>query len=759
MDRSNFRSGVSVITLCLALAGLAPAHAADAAGEAPATSTASDDRNDGAELVVTARRREEKLIAVPDSITAFSSQAIERTGIKSIAEFARFVPNLTYRNQASYSAAGVYISMRGIGNGQAGWPSVAFLIDGVPLDSQESIGNAGLVDMERIEVLRGPQSAVYGANAIAGAINIVTKQPSNEWEGRVVAEYADGNDLRIGGAISGPLVKDKLAFRIQAQHRQADGLIKSASNGLDLAQRNDFSTRASLLFTPDDRLTMTLTGEYEDTVHGAVYQSKIPTRAQIDDFSDAYRPRRRLAGREDHDGFRFSLNAQYDFGGAELVSVTSYSQSHNNLDTSVCYDDPDNPAVDNNPLPGVQVTCSLSLVALGSRATQGQIVDVLFLAQDDFKTFYQDLRLQSNDDGRFRWMFGGSYLSRNALNGFDLGPIFAPAAGGAQCAVGYKLDFAQCGAFDIRSALWHKRVDHWWGAYAQLSYDIVDKLELTLAGRYDRQRYYNTQYSSQAQTTIVQVRDVNGNLIDRQENKGNNFQPKVQLSYKPTGDFTAYATFSKGFRAGYYNTGNFAIPEKTTNYEVGAKTAFRGDFGILTASVAAFHIDYSNQQFSRNIPTPPFRVTTSVPKTNIDGAELELNWMPSSKLSLGLTAGYLDAKIVGGARSVGAPKLTMSANANYRTPITDKVDLILHGDWNHSSSTYLNVTAPYDIRPTKDYANLRAGVAVGPVTITGFVENLTDENEAPTSLTASGNAFVRNFITPRRYGALVEYRF
>jgi iron complex outermembrane receptor protein len=735
---------------------------ADGAQSAARKSNDPDTKSDAqpADIVVTARRREERLQDVPDAITAISSTTIVNSGIAGVDDFARLVPNLTFRNGKAFSGGDIRMSMRGIGNGQQGWPSVSFMVDGVPVDSLDNLGGGNYGDLERIEILRGPQSAVYGANAIAGAINIVTRDPTDTLSGNITAEYASGSDKKLQASVSGPLIPGVLRFRVFAEGRDSDGLVKSGSNGRNLDFAKEFRTRNELMFTPGDRLSLTLQGEYNKTRTGSTYQEKIANRADIDRFDGDVDPHRRLIGEERRELYRFSLRGTYDFGDAKLVSVMAYSNSKQTADSSLCYDDPDNPQTDDSPAPGRQTTCLLGVTALGSAATAGGLVDEVFLGGDRSESFYHDTRLQSSGNGRFSWMFGGSYMSRRAENGFDLRWLLAGPAGGASCGKTIGYNPSGCGAAPLIFPLWNRRDDKWWGVYAQVGYDITDQLQLTLAGRYDNQRYRNTQFAERSFTTVVPVPDPGGVLVPMQKENKKSFQPKAQLSWKITPDVMTYLTYARGFRAGFFNTGAFTAPEKTDNYEAGLKTSFATDIGRLVVNAAAFHIDYSNQQFSTVITTPPFRVPVTIPRTKINGVELETSLQLRGGLSFSASGGFLDARISnGGGRSPLSPKFTSTLAADYDGQLGGGFGLIVHADWRHSSSLDLNAAAVRDSVGAKNYINLRAGISRSGITLTGFVENLTSEREPTIEGAAIGTAYIRYFNDPRRYGVQLRYNF
>lgn len=764
--------GVTGLTaICLsASAGAQQVSTATSLGAREATATVASTPPDAQQdtgqptssndIVVTARRRTERLQDVPDAVTAFTSATIEKAGIQSFGDFANLTPNLTFEDASSYSAGESSITLRGIGNGQQGWPSVSFLVDGVPLDSLDSLADGTLTDIERIEVLRGPQSALYGFNAIAGAINLITRRPTNAFHGQFKTIYASGDDKSVLGTVSGPIAKDLLLFRLSGYLRDAKGLITSASNGRKVDPVNQKKINGELLFTPDAAFELGLKGEYNNVVQGSTYQAKILTADQFNDFSPSLDPRRRLIGRQGHEVYQLSMRAIYHAPFADLISITAYTHTNQDAQSSLCYDDPDSPLFDAYPAtPGAQAGCIFKVPVFGSAAVSGQPVDQYFLALEQYRTFFQDLRLQSTTKGRLNWTIGANYLSRNAFNGFDAGLINAPAAGGAGCANGFGLDLSRCGALTRLFPRWDARSDRWWGIYGQASYDITDKLQLTVAGRYDSQRYRSTQYTDRERTTIVQAIDTSGGRVDSQNQSSRRFQPKAQLSYKLLPDVMAYAVYSEGYRAGFFNTGQFTRPESTKNYEGGVKSSFEIGGMRAVVNVAAFHIDYSDQQFSKGIATPPFRIAVTIPKTSIDGMELEATLHPSRALSLTGSAGYLNAKVADGTRAPFTPHWTLIGSADYAHPLAGDLGVTAHIDFRHNSSLYLT-TGNQQLNPARSYLNLRGGLTWKTVSLTGFVKNATDERDVPRPIVAlSTGGFVRFINLPRQYGVQLDVQF
>ena len=689
------------------------------------------------EIIVTARKRDESLQDVPDAITAFTSDRIEKSGIETIGDFMSMVPNLQFRDGSQFRSGFFFMTMRGVGNGQAGWAPVTFVVDGVPSTSLDAINSGSLQDIERIEVLRGPQSALYGAGAIAGAINVITVQPSDEYEFKTEANYGKGNDRRISVMSSGPL-SDEILYRFSAVRKESDGLIDSVSNGIDLDFEESTQLRGLLKFKPTESLDISVRAEYVDEYNGATYQDKLASRDQSEIFNNQTGARRRVPGTDDRQLFSSSIKIDWDLGGMIFSSITCYSKVDQNLAVGICWDDPNDPAVDTDAaVTGVQVGCFWG-PTIGDSAADGEIVDNLFLASDDFNSYTQDLRLTSDGDGRLRWLVGAQFLDRKAENGFDAGIILAPDE-----------DFVN---FFPR---WDIREDFWWGAYGQLSYDVSEALEVTFAGRYDDNTYENTQYTSREFTTVIQNATASGQLVNTLKEEKSSFQPKIQISYQWSDtNLQTYFTWSEGFRAGFFAGGAYTAPEETTNYELGLKSVLWD--GRLIANAAVFHIDYSNQQFTAILDAPPFRNPVTIPESDIDGVELELQWQALDELNLSGSVGYLDSRTIENSRSQIAPEWTINMQADYSYALNDQWRINLHADYRYNDSMFLDVGETSAIE-SKEFVNARFAIENNHWQVGLWLRNVLDTREATAGLLDLAGGVVRNQNKPRSYGLQIKY--
>ncbi len=433
--------------------------------------------------------------------------------------------------------------------------------------------------------------------------------------------------------------------------------------------------------------------------------------------------------------YNLSARLALHFAAFDVVSVTGYSHIDQEHRSSTCYDDPNNPAF---PNAAGGASCVLG-AAFGMRATPGQTMDELFNQLDNYRTTTQDLRLVSTGDTRVRWQVGASYLHRDSLIGYDLFRLIAPT-----------------GTPVLGAPSWNDRVDDWWGVYGQASTNLLDRLELTVAVRYDHNDYENTTYTDRTLGTVIRQVDIDGVAVPTLKQSGNGFQPKVQLSYHLTDDVMAYFTYSSGFRAGFFSSAVFAVPEKTKNYEVGIKSTLFDR--RVVANAALFHIDYSNQQFSRILAVAPFRLPVTVPETSIDGFEGEVTYAANRYVRLGGSVGYLKAIVTDGTASPYAPKWTGNLMADVNYPITDQIQLHVRGDYRYQAPQYLGTGNAGRIG-SKDYVNLRVGPEADAWSLTAYVKNLLDTREAIFLPSALAGATLRQATTGRQLGLEAIYKF
>jgi iron complex outermembrane receptor protein len=691
------------------------------------------------EVVVTARKREERLQDVPDVVTAFSADVIQTAQIQRMADYMNMTPNVQFRDGTDFQSGFNFMSVRGISNGNEGWPSVAVLVDGVRSTSLTEIDSGQLADIGGIEVVHGPQGSLYGAGAIAGAVNIITKAPTDAFEGRVQARYGSGDDRQGSLMLSGALVPGKLRYRFNALYRDSDGLIDSGSNDLDLDSQRLSQYGLRLTFQPIESLSFDLRGELIEERNGATYQAKYPLGPELGDPD--VDPHRAFPGVDNRDIADYALKIQWDLGAASVISTSGWSDVENHNFSSACWDDPNDPQVVVSSTPGFIVGCLFNpfLGAFGDAAQAGQPIDQYFSGQGDYESVSSDLRLVSNGTGAFRWLIGAEYMERENPLGFDTGVILAP-------------DRTLISVFPE----FNLRQDALWGLYAHFSYRWREAWEFTVGGRYDDTKSENTAYTDGTFTTPIPV-PIDGVPTDTEVKNASKFQPKVQVAYHLNEDLMTYATYARGFQAGFFSAGQYSAPQETENYELGFKSTLRS--GSIVLNGAVFHIDYSEQQFSTVLSTPPFLQVINIPDTDIDGAELEFNWNVYAGLAIGTTIGYLDTEVSGtGLPSPGTPDWTGNLSVSFAPTVGANLGLNLRADYRYHGALILDRAGLWPVGP-ENFLNLRAGIGTERWTFDVYGKNVLDTREFTIEPGFLAGGLIPGRNKPASYGAEFTFNF
>lgn len=688
------------------------------------------------EIVVTARYRQESLQDTPISITAFDSARIEAAGITDVHGFINLTPNFFARE--TFRSGVTFLTIRGITTGQQGFAPISYVVDGVKTSSIDAINQGALFDLERIEVLKGPQSALYGAGAIAGAVNVITKKPTDEFEGQVKLGYAEGDDFTFKGSVSGPIVEDTLSFRLSGYYRNTDGLVDTTT-GDDLDFEEQGAVRGRLLFTPNDMVNLEFRAAYSEIEAGAATQESFTDFNLLNTFNSQTQARRGIIGEENRDILDVSAKIDIELPFAILTSVSSYHEMDQDLYGSASWIRP--PALGEPPVIGLfgpiyGENAVEPAMGFGPMGPTGQAIDHFQDLVDNFEIFTQDVRLTSNTEGSFRWVAGFEYIDREIINGLTLGTINPQNT---------SLTFVN--RFDERN-------DTIWGAYLHLSLDITEDMELAVSGRYDEDDYSTRLFNPASGETISSL-DENGMPVDKLKATDSKFQPKVTLSYDWSENLHTYLTYSEGYRFGFFNTGNLTNPEETKNYEFGLKAVLLD--GQASFNGAVFYIDYSNQQLTSVTSQPPFRLTTNIPESDVLGFEIETTLRATEDLNLSAGVGYLDTEISELNRRLDAvPKVTANIAADYIHDMGNGLEIVGRVSWRHQGSFILR-SGFFNIHAI-DLLDIRLGLQKDNWSVTGFAKNVLDEQFA-SDATDFGVAFVRSYSPPSSIGVELGYRF
>ena len=441
------------------------------------------------EVIVTARGREESLQEIPESITTFNAAQIERAGIKSFRDVADLTPNLS--QLSNFRPGLARIQIRGLITPQVGDAPIAFVVDGITASDLEFM-NQELFDIERIEVLRGAQGALYGRGAIGGAVNITTKKPTNDFEARVSTSFASGSDKRVSGVASGALVEDQVYFRVGAYSRDYDGQISNTF----LNEKADFHEESSVFGTLNielsDTSSLDLNARVTNTETGIGYYQAVDA-ASFEDFS--LTTEHNVPGLDKRDLTEFSARFSHDFASSTLELVTGYSESD-----QVGFSDADYSSQPSD------------FDGFHYAGAQENILKV------ESTTF--EARLKSNDDTRLRWAVAAFMQDRTRDSEYH---NYDDAVGNQAMT---RSDFDPSTV--VFSILDDNSSDAW-ALSTQLNYDLTEQLEVTAAIRYDRdeRESFDSRFieSTYEEKTFSEV------------------QPKLSLAYQMDADTLIYAGF------------------------------------------------------------------------------------------------------------------------------------------------------------------------------------------------------------------------
>lgn len=633
------------------------------------------------DIVVTARNRNETLQSVPIAITALSEQRIEREGVQNIAGVAKLSPSLVFDKY--FSPQDNRPTIRGL-PATRGRPPVAILIDGFDTTT-ESIATAGggnlmdirMADFERIEVVKGPQSALYGRSAFGGAINYITKEPGDTLGGYVAGEVGTYGRYEIRGAIDLP-ISDTLSYRVNGVYTNYDGYYRNSTTGNKLGGYEAWGGAIAVKWEPssdfklvgrasisDDRSDQQAT-KYYGSANGLATTLRLPANvvgqrigtgiapASIQAYRFGYIDNENVpialspdpadpTGQSDYPGVRTrnviaTLRAEYDLGFAQLLSKTGYVTSQGDTVADVDYFGRAYTPV-SLPAPGGLGEYS------GSAANNGFWQ---FDIDNTTKQFSQELRLGNLSDGRFRWAIGGLYWQEKVD---QIDRRFSSFGLGAGASV--SLNTALQGGRATVGARVGRDTRHWSG-YGIAEFDIVPTVTIAAEGRYATEKLdYAFGPTVGLRSTSPAAGPVGYNLIGTYSSASSTtdyFTPRGIVSWKPNSDMLFYASAARGVKPGGFTQVGAADPnlgryesERLSNYEVGAKVTLFD--GMVRINAAAFHIDYSDKQTATLVDVPTtvsatgvLSVTTNAGSADVDGQEIELTLRPTRELTL--TAGY-----------------------------------------------------------------------------------------------------------------------
>ena len=705
-------------------------------------SSSAQKQDDLAEIIVTARGRAEQLKDVPISDTAFTEQQIEDAHIREVGDFINLTPNVTIvqAQNAGFSA----ITIRGITQVRNSESPVAVVVDGVQQVNSAQFTQE-LFDVESIEVLRGPQGALYGRNAEGGAILITTRQPTNQFEGHVDAGGGSGGEFNTQAVLSGPIVQDQLFFRLGINYVDRSGYFENVY--LDRRQDpfRDTTVQALLKWTPGDKFSADLRGAFADTNGGSLnyhfqganmLPNGLINSANPVNFTtpgNANLVNENFISRDigtDHRTIGdISLKLAYDIGFATLSSVSAWNHVEEFY------------SGDGYPYGN---TDTLQLIP-GSNAFD---VDASATQYLDVTARSEEVRLTSRSDQPLRWMVGGYYLYTDryisTTTGFNNGSglLQVETAPAGPNSVNPTLSFLGDNNHNTATA-----------GFANVDYDVLQQLQLSAAFRYDQDRA--TQYVSPYNTSGSP-----GAVNRATFSQG---QPKFTATYKANPDLTFYGSWGVGFRSGEFNQNGTAqaaaavgvsgvsdlVPqEKATTEEVGFKGSWFSNRLSVSGDVYETHVD--NQQYFVFVGAIAAQVLVPIAKVRLSGGELEAQARLLQGLDvfagLGVTESRINSYSVDPA-DVGnwapyVPNMTFNAGAQYRTaPIAGSVRLVARVDYRLLG---------------KQYWDTENATARDPVGLVGLTLGLEDDKKVWSASVRIDNLLDRKYNAEYVGGGYVE---
>jgi iron complex outermembrane receptor protein len=715
------------------------------------------------EVVVTARKREEALLDVPVTVDAFTQQTIQSAGIEAPRDFVALVPNMTLVEVQNVGNS--FITIRGISQARNSEPSVAVLVDGV-LEPNPYEFDQELNDVTSIQVLKGPQGALYGRNAIGGAIIINTADPSDHFEGAAKVGVGNGTSEKAQVAVGGPIDSaGTLKYRASVNFYNTDGYLENTYLDHKADPYRDYSGRLRLLWRPSDQLTADLRF-FGDHVETTAYYYVIPRSDEANPLTSLSTPpnanditspiQNNNLGTDTRDISDIALKLDYAVGPGTFTSITDWDHTKE-IDTG--------DAFDFRPIKNSLVYFFTGGVpaAVGGPfdESQSQFIDVT--------TWSQELRFTSNKMGGFAWIAGAYFIHTERFISTD--NIVDRGEGVPRVYYDPIVDPTNPVATNTNvTFLADSQNNNAWAVFADATYDFSKQLELDVAIRYDEDQRENTTRTPTAFLPPVAVGAYTGEVRKETFDAP---QPKFTLRYKPSDNLTFYGGWSRGFRSGGFNqTGVGAVAaasghlgvhdifqaEIADTWEIGMKSEFLDR--RLAVNAALFDTTSTNGYFFY------FDATTSTQNLgNLDarykGGELELTAVATNWLDLYASFGYTDGKItnmedptVVGNRPPLLTKDTINAGFQVHQPLADGVNGVLRLDYQMIGTTWWD---PYNVtsRDPVDLLDLRAGLEGERWSVTAWSKNLT--NKVYNAEFSAGGFLWR--APPRRYGLDFTFKF
>lgn len=692
------------------------------------------------EIVVTSRRREETLQSVPVAVTALDERALDALFTSNIGDLSGVAPNFIVGSHGSFPSS-AHFTIRGLTSmdiERSFDPSVGVAVDGffVPTNATQMID---LFDVERVEVLRGPQGTLFGRNTIGGLVNVIRKGPSHERSGDIEGTFGNFGRADLRAAMNTSIVEDVLAARFAVASQNFDGYVFNEFDGRRRGGSDIVSARGALLYTPNKRLTVNFNYDYfrSDSDSGISLNLSDPDGGfllcaftecgGIPD--DLYLTNENVPNRHDERSHTFLLDVAWDFDQFTLSSLTGYRRHEEDINIDF----------DGSPLDWYH-----------SLRNQEEV------------TFSQEFRAITDFDSPLNFVAGLYWFQTRYDLDMDNVFIFFPDGSGQRT------------GHSSRSA----------AAYVQGDYSLTDTLRLTLGARYtweEKELRYHEPFQPDGLVPPIRVEGLKEDWSE--------FTPRLGLDWQVNDEVLLYASYAAGFKSGGWNgrAGTIASasepydPETVDTIEIGLKSDLFDR--RMRLNIAAFQSSYEDLQLDINKPlivdgqANTETVVDNVAKATIRGAELEARLRATEALTLNLTFGWLDASYDRFLADVNAdgevtdnsglkfrrsPKVQYSAGVNYMVDLGGNGAVSLDALYRWRDSTFLTVLNDETGRQSAVGLLDLSATWFSPsdrYEVSAFVKNATQENYIEYAFVAAGLFQFGSPNAPRTWGVRGRVRF
>ena len=762
----------SAMLVAITSVSAAPAVAQTSKVGVPSPPSPDDQTTAGvADIIVTAEKRSTSLQRTPISVTAISGDVLQQQQIRTLVDVQALVPGVKIGENNGYAQ----ITVRGVGISgfhPASDSAVAVNVNEVYI-SRPIAQLTSMFDVGSLEVLRGPQGTLYGRNATAGAVNITTTRPTNEWSGYVRGSYGNFSAVNLEAAAGGPLIEDKLLVRIAGFIDRNDGRAKNLVTGSGVDDRNARGIRGTLVFKPSENLSATVIAEHyfqRDHANARHYfgadrdiggPGTLPTTTTSQLLGGFISP--------DVRDIAAGIDPQFRLNTTGLTGILEWTQGNFSIKS----------------ITGWRKTASDQMSSLDG----GSVLVMFNHTGERARQFSEELQMHYDTD-RLHATGGLYYFDERdfvtpgavyALSDIVLRPPLPPSY--------YGIVLSQVGRLKTKA----------YAVFGQATYDMTNSLSLTAGLRYSKEkkdlvsrnlldltlsrRYVynpaNPFFDPTPLPPVVPVAEPNKTF--------NSVTPKIGLQYQVTPRILFYVTYARGFKSGNFETIDASPaykPEKLTDYEGGIKltTADRR----LRVNLSAFYYDYADLQVQQVVNTT--LITNNAGNSRVYGGELESVFAPTDDLTISLNMTYLHARYTdyigpdgarpldvipgtrtprnvsfNGKRLNNAPDFTAHLSIEKTFPIfTGR--LAIRGEGDYSSKFYFT-PGNYDLLSQKAFAKANAFLSYRDDrgwSITGFVRNITDKitkTSANVNAALNGAAIEGSIAPPRTYGVELGFKF